>query len=183
MPRTTPAVAALCVSLAGACLSTLSAAGRDATADLSLRDLSGKRMRLRDLRGQNVVLNFWATWCGPCNDELPMLVEAEKQYRGRGITFVGASLDEPKTRDRIPEFVQKYRIPFAVWVGATVDDLDRFGLKEAVPGTVFLDQDGRIVARVSGQIRKPELMERIEWLVGDRKGAAPEAFVVHLDGK
>src|SRR5215469_6011136 len=60
-------------------------------AELSLKDLSGRRARLRDLRGNIVVLNFWATWCGPCREEMPRLVEAEKQYKGRGVIFLGAS--------------------------------------------------------------------------------------------
>ena len=71
-------------------------------ADLALHDASGQKVRLRDLRGKPVVLNFWATWCGPCNAEMPMLVEMEKQYAARGVLFIGASLDEAKTQDAHP---------------------------------------------------------------------------------
>src|SRR6266481_139736 len=56
-------------------------------ADLTLKDANGQRVRLSDLRGKVVVLNFWATWCVPCNEEMPMLVQAEKEYASRGVVF------------------------------------------------------------------------------------------------
>src|SRR5947207_139308 len=92
-------------------------------AELTLKDATGRKVSLRDLRGKIVVLNFWATWCGPCNEEMPMIVEIEKEYRGRGVLFIAASLDDSKTRSRIPEFVSKYQVGFPVWYGATGDDL------------------------------------------------------------
>jgi thiol-disulfide isomerase/thioredoxin len=155
--------------------------GNSKPADLSLTDLQGNRVRLRDLRGKIVVLNFWATWCGPCKEEMPRLVAAEKEYKARGVMFLGASLDEPKTRARIPEFLSKYQVEFPVWSGATGDDLAKLGMGEAVPATAFLDPEGRIVARVSGEIRAEEIKERIEWLLGGGIGPAPQPFVKHLD--
>src|ERR1035438_5491003 len=102
-------------------------------ADLTLQDANGRKVRLRDLRGQLVVLNFWATWCGPCNDEMPMLVDLEKQYAARGVRFIGASLDEAKTKAMIPAFVAEYKVAFPVWYGASGDDLDKIKLCGTVP--------------------------------------------------
>jgi thiol-disulfide isomerase/thioredoxin len=153
---------------------------KSAKAELSLTDLDGKRVQLKDYRGKVVVLNFWATWCGPCKEEMPLLVAAEKEYKSR-VVFIGASLDESKTRRRVPDFATQYQIGFPVWLGATADDLDRLDMGEAVPATAFIDQDGSIIARVSGQIREAELKERIEWLLGDRTGPAPKMMVKHLD--
>jgi thiol-disulfide isomerase/thioredoxin len=149
--------------------------------DLRLSTLDGKRVHLRDYRGKVVVLNFWATWCGPCKHEMPMLVTAEKEYGSRGVIFIGVSLDDSKTRLRIPEFVCTYDVTFLVWTDATGDDLAKLSMGEAVPATAFIDEEGRIVARVSGEIRKDELDERIAWLLSDRKGAAPRSFVQHLE--
>ena len=152
-------------------------------ADLTLKDVSGQRVRLRDYRGKVVVLNFWATWCSACNDEMPMLVEAEKEYRSKGVVFVAASLDDSKTKDHIPAFLSKYQVGFPVWVGATADDLDKLALGEAVPATAFLDKEGHVAGRVLGQMRKPELVERVEWLTGNRSGPAPAALVNHLGAR
>src|SRR3954452_12481988 len=81
-------------------------------ADLTLQDAGGRKVRLRDLRGKPVVLNFWATWCGPCKAEMPILVDMEKQYGSRGILFIGASLDGAKTKAAIPEFMAEYKVGF-----------------------------------------------------------------------
>ena len=149
--------------------------------DLALKDAGGQKVRLRELRGKLVVLNFWATWCGPCKAEMPLLVDLEKEYAGRGVVFIGASLDDAKTRDRIPEFLSEHKIGFPVWYGATADDLDQLKLGGAVPATAFLDAEGHIVARILGQARPEEVKERLDWLVGDRSGPAPPAIVKHLE--
>ena len=117
-------------------------------AELSLKDADGRRVRLSEHRGKVVVLNFWATWCGPCNAEMPALVEAEKSYSSRGVVFIGASLDDSKSKAQIPGFLSKYHVTFPVWLGATSDDMAKLGMGPAVPATAFLDREGHIVARI-----------------------------------
>ncbi|MGH9612032.1 MAG: TlpA disulfide reductase family protein [Bryobacteraceae bacterium] len=149
--------------------------------DLTLTDLTGKKVHLRDYRGKVVVLNFWATWCAPCREEMPLLVEAEKTWGPKGVQFIGASLDDGKTRKNIPEFVQRFRIDFPVWAGAATGDLAKLRMGDAVPDTAFLNDQGIIFARVRGEIRKPELDERLTWITGDRSGPAPQPLVIHLN--
>jgi thiol-disulfide isomerase/thioredoxin len=163
-----------------ALVTTLALCADTPKADLTLKDANGQRVRLRDLRGKTVVLNFWATWCGPCNAEMPMLVEMEKQYATRGVVFIGASLDDTKTRGRIPAFLAEHKVGFAVWYGVTADDLDQLKLGNLAPATAFLDAEGRIVARILGQARAEEVKERLDWLTGDKSGPAPQAVVKHL---
>ena len=147
---------------------------------LTLRDLSGEKVKLSDYQGKIVVLNFWATWCGPCREEIPMLVEAEKEWAAKGVTFIAVSLDDSKTKANIPTFVAQYHLDFPVWTGASADDLDKLRLGQGVPDTVFVDESGVIVARVLGEIRRSELDERLAWLTGDRKLPRPKELVNHM---
>jgi thiol-disulfide isomerase/thioredoxin len=149
--------------------------------NLPFKDMNGSKVKVSDLRGKPVVLNFWATWCVPCRAEMPLFVEAEKEYTLRGVTFVGASLDDRQSRRKIPDFVNEFKIGFPIWVGASTMDLDDLKLGAALPATAFLDRDGRIVARVLGQITRQELHERLEWLTG--KGPAPNPLVQNVAEK
>ena len=151
--------------------------------DLALKDVKGQKVRLRDYRGKFVVLNIWATWCVPCREEMPMLVAFEKEYATRGVAFIAASLDDRQTRPKIPDFLATYKIAFPVWVGASTMDLDDLKLGQVVPATAFLDQEGRIVARVLGQVSKDQLKERLDWLTGERSGPAPNPLVRNLSGE
>jgi thiol-disulfide isomerase/thioredoxin len=126
-------------------------------------------------------LNFWAAWCGTCKAEMPLLVKVEKDYGGRGVVFVGATLDDDQSKALVPAFAAAHKVDFAIWYGATGDDLTKLGLGEAVPATAFLDAEGHIVARVLGQLRQEDIRERLDWLTGDQKGPAPQALVKHLD--
>jgi cytochrome c biogenesis protein CcmG/thiol:disulfide interchange protein DsbE len=145
--------------------------------ELNLTGLDGKQVHLKDLRGQVVVLNFWATWCVPCRNEMPLFVEAEKAWASKGVVFIGASLDDKKGQKDIPAFVKKYSIGFPIWMGAGGEDVVRLGLGEAVPDTAFLNRGGVIVYRVQGEITRPELLERLNWLAGDHSGTEPKALL------
>jgi thiol-disulfide isomerase/thioredoxin len=147
------------------------------------KDLSGKKVRVSDLRGKIVVLNFWATWCVPCRAEMPMLVEAETEYSARGVSFIAVSLDDRETRLKIPDFVREFNIAFPIWVGGSTMDLEDLKLGKALPATAFIDRDGKITARVLGQVGKDELYERLDWLTGDRTArAVPNPLVRHVSG-
>ena len=126
-------------------------------ADLDLTDLSGKKVHLRDYRGKIVVVNFWATWCGPCKAEMPMIVAAEKRWRAKGVVFIAASLDDAQDQKGIPAFVAKNKITFPVWTGVGEADVARLDLGEAIPATIFVGRDGVIFSRVKGEMKEAEL--------------------------
>ena len=149
-------------------------------AELNLTDLEGKKVHLKDYRGKVVVVNFWATWCGPCKHEMPMFVSVEKEWTPKGIVFIAASLDDKSTAKNIPAFLKQYGVDSPVWKGASLDDLDRLEMGNAVPDTAFIGEDGAVLFRVQGEIKRSELIERLEWLSGDRKGPAPQALLHNL---
>lgn len=156
-------------------------AKKEGPLDLTLTGLDGKKVSLKDYAGKPVVVNMWATWCLPCKEEMPMMVESEKTWAAKGVVFIGASLDDSKTKKNIPAFLKEYQITFPIWTGATSDHLAKLKLGEAVPDTLFLDADHVPFARVLGEIRKAELDERLTWVTGGKTGPAPEPKVVHLD--
>lgn len=168
------------VVLAAAPRTMVSTPNKSGPAELNLTDLDGHKVHLKDCRGKIVVLNFWATWCVPCKEEMPLLVSAAKQWQAKGIVFIGASLDDRASQKNIPGFLKTFGIEFPIWKGATGDDLAKLGMGEAVPDTAFLNKDGVILMRVMGEIKKTELMERLEWITGDRKSPSPQVVLRNL---
>jgi thiol-disulfide isomerase/thioredoxin len=152
-------------------------------AALTLKDMQGKKVKLSELRGKIVVLNFWATWCGPCNVEMPMLVKAANNYGERGVVFVGVSVDSAETLAKVGEFVKKLQIGYPIWVGATDVDMKRMQIGDEVPATLFVDTQGIVRARILGQMRPGEIEERVDWLLRNQQGDAPALLVKHLDAK
>lgn len=149
---------------------------------LSFKNLQGKRVHVSDYRNQVVVLNFWATWCPPCRAELPLLLQAQHDYASKGVVILGVSLDDKHAKKDVEAFVKKQDLDFSIWVGASADDLKTLDMGQAIPATAFIDRDGRIVARILGQMRSGEIQERLDWLLSDRTGPPPRALVTHLDG-
>ncbi len=145
--------------------------------ELALKDLEGHPQALEGLRGRIVVLNFWATWCIPCRREMPMLASVQSKYAGRGVQVIGASLDDESGQRKIPDVIRRLGVTFLIWTGATPDDLRRLGLGDALPATAIVDRDGQIVARLLGPVKRRDLEQRLDWLLGDRSGPRPGPVV------
>lgn len=147
--------------------------------NLEFKDRNGAAHKLAELRGSIVVLNFWATWCGPCKEELPLLSKLNQKYAVRNVRFFAASANEEKDRAKVDEFLSRNPIAFDVWLGADLDMLDRAGLGNELPATLILDEQGEIIARILGQAREEDLTAPIDWLLGGRAGPQPAASVKH----
>lgn len=151
----------------------LHTAGADSPAPkLVLKDLQGQTRQLSDLRGQVVVLNFWATWCAPCVEELPRLVTLQREFNGRGVQVIGASADDDEARDLVAERARELELNFPVWLGATTGDMESFGLPGRLPGTVVLGRDGAILARHAGVVSDQWLEDRVSAVIAGRTMAA-----------
>lgn len=119
-----------------------------------LADLTGGTRRLSDWLGKVVLCNFWATWCAPCRDEIPMLVELREKYVAKGFEVVGIAIDHA---DKVREFSAKYKISYPILMAEDVglDLLRSLGnTASALPYTVTLDRKGAIVSRKLGILQK-----------------------------
>lgn len=143
--------------------------------NLELKDLAGKTHKIADLRGSIAVVNFWATFCGPCREELPMLSRLTQEYSGRHIRFIAISADEIKDRAKVDRFLGANPLAMEIWTGADVDMLERAGLGNVLPGTMILDEQGEVIARVMGQAREEDVRQPLDWLLSGRSGATPSA--------
>jgi len=143
--------------------------------NLMFNDLDGKRHKIAELRGSIVVFNFWATWCAPCRDELPLLSTLTGRYAGKNVRFISASADEAKNRKKVDEFLSRNPLAMDVWVGADVDMMEVAGLENVLPATMILDEQGEVIARVEGQAREEDITGALEWLLGGRSGTPPQA--------
>ena len=142
---------------------------------LALKDRFGTTQNLSALKGRIVVLNFWATYCIPCRQEMPDLAAIQNEYAALGVQVVGASTDEAGDRAKVLQFVKETKVNFPIWMGATTGDMIRFGLGAALPGTVVIGRDGRIAKVISGTVNQADLKKQIDvMLASAEKTAAAE---------
>ena len=139
---------------------------------MTLKDLFGAEQRLGALKGRIIVLNFWATYCVPCRQEMPDLTAIQNEYAALGVQVIGASADEAEDRDKVLQFVKETRINFPIWMGATTADMMRFGLGAALPGTVIVGRDGRIAKVISGLINQADLKKQIDVMLATAEATA-----------
>jgi peroxiredoxin len=131
--------------------------------DFALKDAKGKLVHLADYRGKVVVLDFWATWCGPCVIEIPWFTEFQRKYKDRGFEVLGVSMDDDGWKAITP-FVERRKVNYRVLLG---DDKtgDLYGGLEALPTTFVIDRYGRIAAVHVGLTDKKDFENAIEKLL------------------
>jgi peroxiredoxin len=125
--------------------------------DLGFVDLQQREHRLDALRGQWVLVNFWASWCAPCMDELPLLVEAQARFAARGLRILGPALDDAAA---VTPIIERFKINYPVMADFAAADRAMQALgntRGALPYTVLIDPDGRIVEVVLGGLSREAL--------------------------
>jgi len=140
--------------------------------DLSLKDLAGIDQRLNSYRGRIVVLNFWATWCVPCREEMPDLAAIQNSYAAFGVQLIGASADQLADRAKVVQFVRESKVNFPVWLGATTEQMRQFGVGPGLPATVIIGRDGQILWAKPTVIQAAELKKELDRLLGGDAAAA-----------
>lgn len=146
------AAAALMVAVAAAGLASChrqTSPVEVANLNFTLKDMNGHDVRLSDLKGKAILVNFWSTTCGPCQLETPELVDLAAKYKDRGLAVVGISIDD--TPGDIRTFANQYKVTYPLLVGADRDEVTQaFGLGDAIPMSVFITTKGTVLGRVEG---------------------------------
>jgi len=140
--------------------------------DFDLRTLDGKNLKLSDLRGKAVLLNFWATYCEPCKVEMPWFVELQKEYGPQGFQIVGVANDDASTEE-IAKFAKDMGINYPILIGKdSVSDTYKVSV---LPTTYFVDRDGRLIAREFGLQSRSVFVDHIKKALSQGQAAAVQA--------
>jgi cytochrome c biogenesis protein CcmG, thiol:disulfide interchange protein DsbE len=136
--------------------------GEPAKLDLTVKDMNGAAVRLADYKGKVIVLNFWATWCGPCEAEIPELVRTYAEYKDRGVVVLGVSIDD--TADTLRAYAPQKHMTYPVLL--MQDDVDQaYGPIFGVPVTFFIGRDGTISRKHFGPVTRTQLDDEIKALL------------------
>ena len=125
--------------------------------DFELMNLSGESFKLVDQKGRAVIVNFWATWCDPCRDEMPLLEQASRRYQDK-LVVIGVNVDEPT--DQVREFQQEYRITFPILLDPGASTANQYRVS-AYPTTYFVDKDGKIQSVQIGSMAESVLADHM----------------------
>ncbi|HXK02064.1 MAG TPA: TlpA disulfide reductase family protein [Verrucomicrobiae bacterium] len=145
--------------------------------EFALKDADGKTVHLSDYKGRVVLLDFFATWCGPCKIEIPWFMEMERQNKDRGFAVLGVSMDD-EGWEVVKPFLAELGVNYRVVIGNDAT-ATQYGGVDALPTTFLIDKDGRIAAVHIGLASKKDFTDGIEQLL---QGTAP-AVTLNNDGR
>jgi peroxiredoxin len=131
--------------------------------DFTLKSLDGKTVKLSDYRGKAVLVNFWATWCEPCNIEMPWLVDLHKKYAAQGFEILGVSMDDVSEKG-IAKFAQEKHVDYPILIGNDPVG-DAYGGIPFLPGNFYIDRSGKIIDKGFGLKGKPEMERDIQKII------------------
>jgi peroxiredoxin len=149
--------------------------------DFTLKDSNGTPVKLSDYKGKVVLLNFWATWCGPCALEIPWFIEFEQQYKAQGFAVLGVSMDE-EGWTAVKPYISEHKLNYRIMVGNdSVSQL--YGGLDALPTTYIIDREGKVAfpAHV-GLINKSQYVQEVQSLLSDRQALGNGRHPVAVPG-
>jgi peroxiredoxin len=135
--------------------------------DITLTTLDGGTIRLRDLRGQIVFLNFWATWCAPCQDEMPELQKLEDEHGADGVRVIAVTdPTDGQTEDGVRTFLLRLNLKLTVALAPDLDLYDQFGVAQ-IPTTFIIDRAGVVREEHIGELYDDDITAYLDELAGD----------------
>ena len=140
--------------------------GKEAAPNFTLKDGDGRNVSLSDYKGKVVLLNFWATWCGPCKLEIPWFVEFEQKYKDRGFAVLGVSMDDDGW-EVVKPYLAKTKINYRIVVG-NEQVAKQYGGLDALPTTLVIDRTGTIHSTHEGLVSKSVYEKDILALLGQK---------------
>ena len=145
-------------------------ASRKVAPEFTLKDSNGQTVHLSDYKGKVVLLDFWATWCGPCKIEIPWFMEFEQQLKDRGFAVVGVSMDEDGW-NVVKPYIQQYKVNYRILLGN--DQVGQiYGGVESLPTTFLIDRGGKIASVHIGLSGKDEFKNAINQLLDTPRTAS-----------
>ncbi len=171
------ALSVSCSDTSAANTSAKASTNRKPAPDFTLTDSNGKSVSLSNYRGKVVLLNFWATWCGPCALEIPWFVDFEREYKSQGFEVIGVSMDEDGW-SAVKPYIAEHKVNYRVLLGNdSVSQL--YGGVESLPTTFIIDRDGKFAFPPHiGLAGKNEYLSEIQSLL-DIKPTNASRSVVH----
>ena len=121
--------------------------------NMELKDLDGKSFKLSDYAGKVVIVNIWATWCGPCRVEIPELIKLSNDYKSRGVELIGVTNEDPvEDGAKVKDFVAKQNIPYRIVWGTESYSLGLMqgNVRNVIPQSFVIAGDGRVIAHMTG---------------------------------
>jgi peroxiredoxin len=130
--------------------------------DFTLQDLEGSEISLSDFKGNGVVLNFWATYCPPCEKEMPYLNNVYQEYKEKGIKILAVNAKEP--RIIVSPYVEEKNLSFPILLDRTGTTIDQYKILN-LPVTFFIDEDGVIIEKFSGELTEKKIRSSVESII------------------
>ena len=157
------AVLALLLGCRGGGAAPTAPAAMKLAPDFELKDVEGKPYRFSDAKGTVRLVDFWATWCAPCREEIPMFKELQAAYGAKGFSLVGIAMDDEGV-DKVKPYVDELKIPYLTLIG-NEEVVDAFGGVVGFPTKFLVDREGRIVDSWVGAVPRAVLEKRIQALL------------------
>src|SRR4030066_705492 len=142
--------------------SASSSEAKEPAPNFALVLLDGKSFQFSEHKGKPVLINFFASWCLPCRDEMPVLEKIVRNYQPKGVVFLGIAVDD--TEEKMKEFIKRYDVTFPVGLDKTAEIQKSFGLY-GIPTTYFIDRNGMINYSHSGVVTEELLRHELDKLV------------------